>query len=541
MIGSRHLKLSIAVLGVDLSSPSTPTLCPLGDDSSWRKASIQPVPIPDLGHTGIRIQFSPGMGDSFAPDGAMTEAFRADIHDSVYNLPRGALPDRRDVRARDCARATRKHRLDPCGGSLVHAHMASLELKGASSTFSFAPADNCGWSRVGSPMRQNSSRQRSFQNNKRLSPPTSPLSVRRTLVGYGSSGVVAPAGERPSSRVEDRKALLFRELNRVKRKAGGLLSGKEQVGWTGVNIGSASDRFGPPTRRYPTSDGRVLRDAERCLTNKNGGLAPVQEATQMATVLDDRFTPKRKPLNNQRGRVAVSGDKRLEGTLPLGKEHGPQGALAVDSASVEGTRSSPAFRGTNLLGERDIGCGAQRNDIQADYFCTGRTHQKQCPARGKRGKRRGRRPSPFEDPKNDDGGDGGDSMGNGDGVYHNNQTAALPPATGVGTVVTLPPPFMQTLKKSRQRKGGRTTQRRLRKPCSAESLFECLLDMRYGDTNDLSPDSRNVAERWDLRALPAGAITTAARGCPWEGSDGAELRSEGTDLAHVPQAYTEKE
>ncbi|CAN0521603.1 unnamed protein product, partial [Scytosiphon promiscuus] len=67
-------------------------------------ASIQPVPIPDLSHTGIRTKFSPGAGNGFTPNGNMTSTFRTSIHETMRGLPGGSLGDSRDLRTRDYAR-----------------------------------------------------------------------------------------------------------------------------------------------------------------------------------------------------------------------------------------------------------------------------------------------------------------------------------------------------------------------------------------------------------------------------------------------------
>lgn len=55
----------------------------------------------------------------------------------------------------------------------------------------------------------------------------------------------------------------------------------------------------------------------------------------------------------------------------------------------------------------------------------------------------------------------------------------------------------------------RPSQRRLKKPFSADSLFACLLDVNYGNTRDLSP-TKFPGQGWDLNTLPSG-ITAGMR------------------------------
>ncbi|CAM9580477.1 unnamed protein product, partial [Choristocarpus tenellus] len=73
------------------------------DEAAWRRSAIQPVPIPDLSHTGIRTAFSHGV-DTFTPAGTITDEFRATIRGTVRDLPRKSLHDSRDMGARDYAR-----------------------------------------------------------------------------------------------------------------------------------------------------------------------------------------------------------------------------------------------------------------------------------------------------------------------------------------------------------------------------------------------------------------------------------------------------
>lgn len=67
---------------------------------------------------------------------------------------------------------------------------------------------------------------------------------------------------------------------------------------------------------------------------------------------------------------------------------------------------------------------------------------------------------------------------------------------------------------------------RLKKPFSADSLFSCLLEVSYGNTQDLSP-TRALGHGWDLDHLPAEVIGRVKPGSSVEpGQDGEEQAPE---------------
>lgn len=65
----------------------------------------------------------------------------------------------------------------------------------------------------------------------------------------------------------------------------------------------------------------------------------------------------------------------------------------------------------------------------------------------------------------------------------------------------------------------KTRPRHLKKPFSSDSLLSCLLDVRFGNTRDLSP-AKPPGQKWDLRTIPAGiAAGMSATAGGWDGFD----------------------
>lgn len=71
---------------------------------------------------------------------------------------------------------------------------------------------------------------------------------------------------------------------------------------------------------------------------------------------------------------------------------------------------------------------------------------------------------------------------------------------------------------ARRRSAGKRSARsaRLKKPFSSDSLFACLLDVRYGNTRDLSPD-KTSGRKWDLKGLPARLTASVTAPRAWDG------------------------
>ncbi|CAM9772572.1 unnamed protein product, partial [Scytosiphon promiscuus] len=408
-----------------------------GDDASWRGASIQPVPIPDLGHTGIRTKFSSGAGNGFAPDGAMTNTFRSGIHDTVRNLAPPSRKDARDMKARDYARATRRHRVDPCGGSLLHAHISSLG---------------------------------NFRS--RFSPPSSPLSTRRALAGYGlckkSGGGGFAKGDgggrdsRATTPADGRQALLMRELSSVRLAAAGMAGGV----FAGDG-GSAGDGFGARHPADSRSAGCSLKGQGRSGIRKGGG----------------------------------RGMRRYE---------------SIDHCRLQGPREGGAENDWESYGGGEGNDGLDPENGELDF-----DQKLEKVGEGRRG----------------DGGYGSASRGTGTpraGGSDADEAAWRANRRGRGKRRGVP-----TEEGTRRRYSHhaprtasdealpREAVRHLKKPFSSASLLACLLDVRFGNTRDLSPE-KAPGQKWDLGALPAGIAPATAGG--WDGfyeSDGEGCGGDG--------------
>ncbi|CAN0331626.1 unnamed protein product, partial [Ectocarpus sp. 12 AP-2014] len=465
-----------------------------GDDASWRKASIEPVPIPDLGHTGIRTRFSAGAGDGFTPNGAMTENFRAGIHDTIRNLPPQALGDARDMKARDYARAVRKHRVDPCGGSLIHAHMSSLELAGAPALV--------GGEGVGL-LRQSSS---PGILRSRFSPPSSPLSIRRALAGYGR-GRSGGGGGRDFSTipVESRQVVLHRELSSVKLAAvavagGSGASNDSARGGTGCSSAGA-------TRSSPVVQTGAIgasMKGGRSNTRSEGGTRGRALGGAEDSIADDR--PQGRPTPDAEAERLRGGGVN-SGTLQSSRSIGHIGESRDAGGRIDDT-AARNLGGTVAFGFADE--SAWRTNRRAG------------------GKRRGRRTEgslerrvqPEEEGLIDDGRDGGRlELPRSSSPWRTTPEAeTVPPATrrtSRPSAWRRQQPSSVTLTRSKPKP---QSVRHLKKPFSSDSLLSCLLDVRFGNTRDLSPE-KPPGHKWDLRTLPTGIIAGAGAGGGWDGFD----------------------
>lgn len=390
------------------------------------------MPIPDLTHTGIRTKFSAGAGDSFTPDGAMTEVFRTGIHETVRSLPAcggatSTLSDTRDMKTRDYARAVRRHRADPCGGSLIHAHMSSVELGGGGGGPGSAPGGSGLLS--GPPALRGSSSLRSFRS--RLSPPSSPLSARRRdRAGVEGLDCGTPA--------EDRQALLQRELRSVKLAAAAAAVGYRKRSEHGLTTTSTGAPDAP---------------------------APAGGGSRVAT----------------RSRASSRG-------LSRGHAEGPMGANA-DWATTTTSHSSKARCPDGLVSDSTFAASQQWKRTQsadwegfdADRGAQGESDEFEFP---------------FQDPWRSNGRRG--SRGR-------RRRRIQPLAEGLASASTV-------RRTRRHRSPAITKSARRKKPFSADSLFACLLDVRYGNTRDLSREKR-PGQKWDLTTLPAGITAAEA----WDG------------------------
>ncbi|CAM9670266.1 unnamed protein product, partial [Hapterophycus canaliculatus] len=504
-----------------------------GDDASWREASIQPVPIPDLGHTGIRTKFSTGAGDGFTPDGTMTETFRTDIHDTVRNLPPATRRDARDMKTRDYARAIRKHRPDPCGGSLLHAHMSSLELgstaggdglllhaemlTGGSGAGAGAGAGARGL------LRQSSSLG-TFRS--RFSPPSSPLSARRALAGYGrgrSGGGDGPGvgdGEWQDSRATtpagSRQALLLRELGSVKLAAVAMAGGAVAVEGGSASGGARGGGFSPTETRSagvrPSATGKGRGGSRKGGNRGTGAKESCDEGRlQDLTMQDAGGNP---GCSGGAGDGGRDFERSLDSRSGADKEGGGGGGSGMTGVW------SP-FRGDSRADE-----GAWRADRR------GRGERRGGPSEaGADGGRAG------ADGGRLGGGYGGDvpaerlvppaansSLSSNSRQRSTSKTATEPAATARDRTNPSPPPSRRpsTKAKSKRRPKPQEAFHRLKTPFSSGSLLSCLLDVRFGNTRDLSP-WKPPGKRWDLGVLPAGI--TAPVGA-WDGFDESD---EGAD------------
>ncbi len=469
---------------------NAPTKTPVpaaGDDASWRKASIQPVPIPDLGHTGIRTKFSTGAGNGFTPSGEMTETFRNGIRDTVRNLPPAARGDARDMKTRDYARAVRKHRVDPCGGSLLHAHMTSLELDGAAGGGAGPSTPFAGGAGAVGFLRQSSSLG-TFRS--RFSPPSSPLSTRRALAGYGRGGASRGGGsfggledgeelELCSTPADRRQALLRRELSSVKLAVAAATAGAARA--IGNPAGGEIDCGGGGA----VNNGRsgASRGRQEAELNAGWGGSDDGGAEELAWTVKTRARGKRRgrPTENDLG----NGPEDAEGPEEARRSPGGREALPEPLPAGSGPSPDSQWQGTAAT-------------PTAEALTPAKTKSRKTPACSSR--RRG---------------DGGGS----------HQKWPSSSSSSAAAVARLRPRVRP--------RGERQRQRHLKKPFSSDSLLSCLLDVRFGNTRDLSP-KRPPGQKWDLRALPSGiaaGIASAAAACTaggWDGFDESEdLRGSG--------------
>eukprot|EP00752_Nemacystus_decipiens_P011697 g10380.t1 len=466
-----------------------------GDDASWRKASIQPVPIPDLGHTGIRTKFSTGAGNGFTPNGVMTDTFRTGIHDTIRNLPPPALRDARDMKTRDYARAVRKHRVDPCGGSLLHAHMSSLELDtfGARSPTPFG----AGAGAVGSACLRQSSSLGTFRS--RFSPPSSPLSTRRAFAGYtrgrhgnngGSGGSGLGEGGTGGTRgffsapAEGRQVLLRRELSSVQLAAGAVAGGgcDTTPPPVGARMNEVDISMEDGIHESSGGVGRGGPGGQKSMRAQQGGGNGSAKASHLGVPLPDA------ELERRHG-----GQEGKNRTIDFPRSR--QGCDEISAGIVAGRWNSSC--GDIKFGDADE--SALRKKSRA------------------RGRRRDR-PT-------------GQGKGNAGPEDSRDDLLASPPEPIFSSFdsrsrATSMAAAARTSRKPGSRRHPKTSAvkpRHLKKPFSADSLLSCLLDVRFGNTRDLSP-TKPPGQKWDLRTLPAGitagAISTTAGG--WDGLDEAE-------------------
>lgn len=447
-IDPRDPNLTHTLLASLSSTPRCPS--PSGDDSNWRRASIQPVPIPDLNHTGIRTKFSQGANGGFTPDGALTVSFRTDIHDTIRHLSRRPLTDARDVRTKDYARAIRKHRADPCGGSLLDARMSSLELGPALGS---PPGMLLARGGKKSPLRRQCSSHGTFHSTNRFSPPSSPLSIRRALA---SGGGYRANRDTPA---ENRQALLLRELSSVKRAAAAVSSG-DRVGSFALGNDRSANRGGtaPPERARVTAGSKPSAGTLR-------GAYGVDHTASRGT--------------NTRTTSASHREPQVEDGIPGKHSRSGSSILGGGSDQIAARHHQEVFR-------RGYGPGRNQGEDALDSNLGWKNGRRQ------RGKRRVW--SNGSRLRKDHGG-GGEVV-----------RALLASAPSSSNFLA------NGTAQARRPLAKKSQARRLQKPFSSDSLFACLLDMRYGNTRDLSPD-KPVAQKWDLKSLPAGMVAAGN----WDG------------------------
>eukprot|EP00903_Cladosiphon_okamuranus_P015489 g14300.t1 len=464
-----------------------------GEDASWRKASIQPVPIPDLGHTGIRTKFSTGAGNGFTPSGGMTETFRTGIHDTMRNLPPQALGDARDMKARDYARAVRKHRADPCGGSLLHAHMSSLELD----TVGARSLTPLGGGAAGPGCLRQSSSLGTFRS--RFSPPSSPLSTRRAFAGYarvrgwnngGGCGVLgleegAPRGA-CSAPSEGRQALLRKELSGVQ------LAAANVAGVTNPAAGGGrSGRVGTPT--IPTGartagEGTLMdegsHESSRGASRPGRGEGTAKDRPQETVPTQDAEVDPGHGGEEKNGtadlaRIRRNGEDNINSSVGfVGGWNSGSSDLEAGDADESAWRSNSRARGRRRARPTGTGAGSARPEDSRDGHpaLQGPTSVSPLDSHSREMPRKKTRKHPCS-------------------RRHRSTASAAKPRP-----------------------------RHLKKPFSADSLLSCLLDVRFGNTRDLSP-AKPPGQKWDLRTIPAGVtVGTASPGIAggWDGCDESE-------------------
>lgn len=464
------------------------------------------MPIPDLGHTGIRTKFSTGAGNGFTPNGAMTTTFRTGIYDTIRNLAPPALGDGRDMKARDYARAVRKHRVDPCGGSLLHAHMSSLEFDTAARPGSSMPC--AGGGAVGSGSLRQSSPLGTFRS--RFSPPSSPLSARRALAGYGRGrgrgGGDCGVREFCTTPTDNRQALLLRELSSVQLAAAAAAGVTCAVdGPISGDMNSASCEDPTPIAMGAAAIGPTPMTGEEFTAGSMGGRASAHRCGRVENTAKCRA----------QGRTTSDGAE-------VERKHGGGGSYnGRFEMSLRGEDGGRANRG----GSSSSGGGS--------FATTSKGRGPEDPAWRANPRARGRRRRVRRD---DAGLPGLEKLGAG---HHTDDGRVAPlvlpdPNSSSSTSRLRAMPTAVTARRankafSRRRKSSssapsskpRSKPRHLKKPFSSDSLLSCLLDVRFGNTRDLSPE-KPPGQKWDLRALPVGMTVgmsaTAAEG-GWDGFD----------------------
>lgn len=472
----------------------------------------------------------------------MTEKFRSGIHGAIRNLPRIPPPDTRDVRTRDYARDTRRHRANPwSSGSLIHAHMTSLEFgDGSLSSPPLSPLA-FGWPRAGLlppgfPLHQSGFRE-SFQDS--LSPPASPLPDRPVLVGYGSRGRVGScggeaAGESPSTPLKTRKAFLLREISRVKSATTAVAGCSDQAGEidldTTGSVNNCKD-FEPSSRRkevHPNS----ARDHSRGGRDKTATLPMKETGRTAAAAVFARSHPREKtPVAMAEHPEALllpkqSGwchKRRHELKRGRGAEEQRE-VIGIDGAARQegGLLRLPPFPDTSLDVRETWNEKGGLKDPAGGHMGD-RARRKERSQRGESGRRR-KGVSAIEYPEKDNrdyagGDDNNGSIGRRRDLVHSYAVATTNPQEVPPSSATTNPCNKKTpprkpkqcrprggLRKGRKQPQQQPRQQRLRKPISADRLFDCLLDVRFGNTTTLSPCG---GARWDLTALPVGLISSS--------------------------------
>lgn len=432
----------------------------------------------------------------------MTEMFRTGIHDTIRNLPPSpSLGDARDMKTRDYARAIRKHRVDPCARSLLHAHMSSLELDtvGARSSTPFGGVGAAG----PGCLRQTSSLG-TFRS--RFSPPSSPLSTRRAFAGYSRGGRSRNnGGVSDGLDLEDgsgargpclapgveRQALLRRELSSVQLAAATVAGVSSAPGG-----GGCCDTIPPPVgARTAASDASIeegLHVSSRGLSQGGGGGRQSTRAQHGGGEGSAKASPRGVPLSDAELDRRHGGDegKNERVDFPRSRKDDSEEKNIVGFAG-----------GWNSCGDVKAGDAdesARRTNSRA------------------RGRRRGR-------PTGQGDGNARPEDGRDDGPLaqpeptlscYNSRSRATPTAAAKAT------------RKPGSRRHPRTSAmkpRHLKKPFSSDSLLSCLLDVRFGNTRDLSP-ARPPGQKWDLRTIPAGitAGVVSATADGWDGYDESE-------------------
>lgn len=423
----------------------------------------------------------------------MTETFRTGIHDTVRNLPPpSSFGDARDMKTRDYARAIRKHRVDPCAGSLLHAHMSSLELDtvGASSSAPFgagAAGPGC--------LRQCSSLG-TFRS--RFSPPFAGYSRGRSGNNGGSGGFgLEEVGTRGtcSAPAEGRQALLRRELSSVQLAAANVAGVSSPPG----GGGSCDIIPAPVGARTATVDASM----EEGLHESGRGESRGKEGGRQSTRAQQGGGGGSAKASPQEG-VPLS-DAELDRRRGDG---GKNGRVGFPRSRQDGEKNSVGFAdGWNSCGDIRVGDAdesAWRKNSRA------------------RERRRGRHTGQGSGNTRPEDSRDGPLAATPEPTLSscNSRSRATPMAAG------------RTTRKPGSRRHHRTSAvkpRHLKKPFSSDSLLSCLLDVRFGNTRDLSP-AKPPGQKWDLRTIPAGITAGVMSAAPggWDGFDESE------DLAGRP-------